>query len=376
MNQVAKSKWKSSRNSLAGKFFVQKINNLKDPEFHAAVNKAYEGEVQIYSGKDYHQNNKEEEISSDIEVYISPVYTGNFEIEGIVLVYLNPGMEDITALIRENKQLQSKAFLSNITHEFRTPLNWMLGFSELIRKENDIEKIKEYNRDIQQGGKVLLSLIDRLIEMSSIIRKETLFEKQEFSLIKILDETAAIISNEIRLLDKKINVSLNISLNDGRKDITIKSDQRKLKQVLTYLTHNAVKFTTSGYIEIGCRELPEEIILFYVKDTGIGISVDVLHYIYEIFRKEAHHSPFLTEGQGLGLTLTKNYISLMGGDIWVESESGNGAKFYFTIKNHNKITVTESEIIKSKSERRFSSNLITKLLNRICQGNQTFLFLK
>mgnify|MGYP006292443871 FL=1 len=351
---------------MTGKFFVQKINNLKDPEFHAAVNKAYEGEVQIYSGKDYHQNNKDEEISSNIEVYISPVYRGNFETEGIVLVYLNPGMEDITALIRENQQLQSKAFLSNITHEFRTPLNWMLGFSELIKKENDIEKIKEFNRNIQQGGEALLNLIDRLIEMSSIIRNETLFEKQDFSLVKTLNETAAIISNEIRLLEKKINVSLNISLNDAKKDISIKSDQRKLKQVLTYLTHNAVKFTTSGYIEIGCRELPERMILFYVKDTGIGISGDVLHYIFEIFRKEAHHSPFLTEGHGLGLTLTKNYISLMGGDIWVESESGKGAKFYFTIKNHSNIVVPEPEITESKPKRRFSSNLITKLLNRVC----------
>ncbi|MFW5820101.1 MAG: sensor histidine kinase [Bacteroidota bacterium] len=362
MNPVARNRWNSTGKFIKINRFAPKINHLNDPDFHKAINEAYEGEVRIYRGVIKQEETGDEE-PAQIEVFISPVYENNFTVGGIVLVYLTPGIEDITTLTRENQQLQSQTFLSNITHELRTPLNWMLGFSELIEKEKDIQKIREYNENIRHGGKVLLTYIEKLIEMSMLIRDVSKIEIHEFSLMKILNETRAIISNEIRILDKKINVDLNVSLNDSKKDIQVKSDQRKLKQVLTYLTHNALKFTTSGYIEVGCRELPANMILFYVKDTGIGISEDVLHYIFEIFRKDTHYSPFFTEGQGLGLTLTKAYVSLMDGDIWVESQSGKGTQFYFTIKNHDSSATPEPNKEKIQAERNLFSALRKTLSN-------------
>ncbi|MFW5820586.1 MAG: sensor histidine kinase, partial [Bacteroidota bacterium] len=335
MNTVAKNKWKASSNSLTGKLFIQKLQDLSDPVFSSSVERAYQGEIQIYKGNDFHKTTiSKSSEEQKIEVFISPVYGKNLKVSGIAMVYLSPDLEHVTALLRESQQIQSRAFLSNFTHEFRTPLNWMLGFSDLIDREKDLNKIKEYNKNIQNGGKVLLTLVEKLIEMSSLMKDETELEVQEFSLSGILIETRNILNIEIRIVGNKINVRLNIFLNNNQDDILLRTDQRKLKQVLTYLIHNSLKFTTSGYIEIGCRELPENMILFYVKDSGIGISKDILHYIYEIFRKETAASPFLTNGHGLGLTLTRSYVNLMGGKIWVESESGKGARFFFTIKNH------------------------------------------
>jgi signal transduction histidine kinase len=334
MNAVAKEKWKKGKDYTTAQPLIQKKTQNEASSFLNSIEAAYRGEVKVYKGPDYHKiseaNNSDSEV---IEVFMSPVYEEDLKICGVLLIYLNPGIQDVAKYVYRNEHLQARSFLSNISHEFRTPLNWMLGFSELIDKETDITKIKEYNKNIQNGGKVLLALIDRLIEMSYLIRNETILEKQEFQLSKIISEAYSIISNEVKVLRNKINIQVNTSVNYFHENYPVITDQRKLKQVLVYLSHNALKFTESGYIEIGCKELPDNMLLFHVKDTGIGISDDILHYIFEIFRKEVKSSPFLSEGQGLGLSLTKGYVSLMGGNIWVESKSGEGSTFYFTIKN-------------------------------------------
>ncbi len=356
INNRAKEKWYFSKGLLSEEKEIRIQEHPEDSTFNSLIGKAYQGEIQIYSGIDYHYGKQADGETENIEAFILPISQENLKESGILIICPVTDKGCIANLIRQNDITQTKSFLSNISHEFRTPLNWMLGFSELIERENDIKKIRELNKNIRYGGKVLLSLMNKLIEMSSLSRNEAIIEKQEFSLAKLLVETVSILNNENKILESRISVYYMVSLNNSGEDLLILSDQRKLKQVLTCLTHNAMKFTSAGFIEIGCRELPDGVLLFHVKDTGTGISEDIQHYIFEIFRKEKPYSSFLKNGRGLGLTLAKSYVSLLGGNIWVQSESGRGTTFFFTIKNQmkNDEKIADEPIPGSRDKKVFS----------------------
>jgi CheY-like chemotaxis protein len=231
--------------------------------------------------------------------------------------------EDVTEIIKSKKKIEQadkmkSTFLSNMSHEIRSPLNAIIGFSDLLDTNNK----KEYISIIKQSSISLLKLIDDILDMSKIEVGQLSINKTIFNIKNSFNE---LYNTNYPLL--KNNVLLNIKkIND---DIFINTDELRFKQILNNLINNSIKFTESGNIEVGYNIIKKNII-FYVKDTGIGISNEDKDKIFNRFyRKTTKY------GNGLGLCISKELSKLMNGDIWVESEINKGSTFYFKLPYNN-----------------------------------------
>jgi PAS domain S-box-containing protein len=224
----------------------------------------------------------------------------------------------------ESTKLKS-AFLANIGHEIRTPLSGIIGFANLLRNpELTGEEKEKYLGILKESGNRMLNTLNDIIEMSSIearesIRSNNIVDINE--LINILFDSYAQEANKKGLsflLDNKLK---NISF-------SIFTDRNKLESILSNLLKNSVKFTSAGYIEFGSRTEDEQL-LFYVKDTGIGIPSERLSSIFHRFVQAdlSVSRPF--EGSGLGLSIARAYAELLEGKITVESQEGKGSTFHF-----------------------------------------------
>jgi signal transduction histidine kinase len=225
----------------------------------------------------------------------------------------------------ESDRLKS-AFLANMSHEIRTPMNGILGFCSLLKRNNlDEEKRIQFIEIIESSGMQLLSTINDIIEIAKIESNLATINKIETNLNTILDDLFQIFHNQIKA--KKLEFKLFKPLLDN--DAYIYTDEIKIKQILSNLVSNAIKFTEKGSIEIG-YEINNRI-LFYVKDTGIGISSAHYEIIFEHFRQIDFSDKRKYGGTGLGLTIAKALVELLGGEIWLDSELGKGTTFYFTV---------------------------------------------
>ena len=231
------------------------------------------------------------------------------------------------------------SFLANLSHEIRTPLNAILGFSSLICERNmtDDEQ-KKYKTIIESSGDGLLSLINDIIDFSKIEAGHLDIIISDISIVKVLNEIEQIFRLEIKKhqynLQKDIELKTNID--DKISSLVLRTDEIRLKQILSNLIGNAIKYTDKGFIEVGCNVLDaENMVEFYVKDTGIGIDKDQQKIIFQRFRKAENDNANLYRGAGLGLSISKHLVSLLGGQIRVESNPGEGSVFYFTLPlNH------------------------------------------
>ena len=265
--------------------------------------------------------------------------------DGNRLVSLEGFITDITQrkklteeliLAKEDAEKSDKiksTFLASMSHELRTPLNAVIGFSELIHKDSNIEDILNFNAIINKSGNNLLALIEDLFDISLIETGDINIEHERFSIEETLDEVHSIITSEQTNLGKEeLQLKRNIKLQNT--DLILNSDQNRIKQVLLNLLKNALKFTKSGSVEFGCEEIIQNqipMIKFHVTDSGIGIPLDKQELIFEVFRQVDESQTRIYGGTGLGLTICKRLINLLGGEIWVNSEEGKGASFYFTI---------------------------------------------
>ena len=225
----------------------------------------------------------------------------------------------------ESEKLKT-AFLHNISHEIRTPLNAICGFSEFLKDETLIpQKRAEFAEIIINSGYQLSSIIDDIVSISSIESGLAKPKYKKFSLNELLEEIYKI------FLPKSQSKGIILKLNKPNLGVNeILSDKTKLSQIISNLISNALKFTEAGSIEIG-YSLTENFIEFFVKDTGIGIDKGDYSKIFERFQQANSSISFNYGGTGLGLSIAKAYTELLGGKIWVESQLGQGSKFYFTI---------------------------------------------
>ena len=238
-------------------------------------------------------------------------------------------IEDLVAAkekAEESDRLKS-AFLANVSHEIRTPMNGILGFADLLKQpELTGEELHHFIGIIEKSGERMLNIINDLINISKIesgqmdinITETNINEQIEFLYNFFLPEAK----------QKKIELKHTCPLPVNRSFIT--TDREKLYAILTNLIKNALKFTPTGSISFG-YQLSKNKVLFYVKDTGIGIPLNKQKTIFERFvqANSDHKSRF--EGAGLGLAISKAYIEMLGGKIWIESEVGKGTCFYFTL---------------------------------------------
>lgn len=226
----------------------------------------------------------------------------------------------------EADQLKS-AFLLNVSHEVRTPMNGILGFTSLLREPKlTNEDRQKYIDIIENSSKRLLNTVNDLINISKIDTEQVELMKEEFSVKK---EIESIYYHFVDQAAQK-KLELIIDPSDFSKLGIIKTDRTKFSFIFSSLIDNAIKFTEKGEIIIGCFKNSDRL-KFFVKDTGIGISEDMHHKIFKNFFQVERGYTRNYEGSGLGLSISKAYVQMFGGEIWVDSKNGKGSAFYFTI---------------------------------------------
>jgi len=232
----------------------------------------------------------------------------------------------------ESDRLKS-AFLANMSHEIRTPMNAILGFAELITmpdSEVTPEEKLNFIKLINSSGNNLLRLIDDIIDISKIEAGQIKIHKKECRLNQTLKDIQHSFL-EMRKQQGKENINILLNENAKNQNLIIKTDPLRLNQILTNLIGNALKFTENGFIEFGYEILNEDKLLFYVKDTGVGMERKKKNIVFDRFTKIEDDKSRLYRGAGLGLAISKSLVELLGGKIWVESAPNEGSTFYFTL---------------------------------------------
>ncbi|OFY39015.1 MAG: hypothetical protein A2X18_05640 [Bacteroidetes bacterium GWF2_40_14] len=267
-------------------------------------------------------------------VIISPLLFHSGNISNFILI-----MEDITEKKKmiddlviakekaeENDRLKT-AFLHNISHEIRTPMNAIVGFCDLLNDpELKPDEYKHYTEIITQSSHQLLSIITDIVNLSTIEAGQERIMANNLNVNSICSYVYE--QFILKVEHKGIEISYNTSLPDN--EATIISDETKLTQVLTNLLSNAVKFTNLGSIEFGYL-FKNDTLEFYVTDSGIGIPEEKHDEIFKRFYQIDRSENRQYGGSGLGLSISKTYIELLGGKIWLTSEAGKGTTFYFNI---------------------------------------------
>jgi PAS domain S-box-containing protein len=230
----------------------------------------------------------------------------------------------------ESDKLKS-AFLANMSHEIRTPMNGILGFANLLKQPDLSEETQQkFIKIIEKSGERMLNIINDLIDISKIESGQMEVTLSETNLHETLDFLYSFFKTDAG--KKGIDLSFYSPLKQD--EATIITDSGKLYAILTNLIKNAIKFTLKGTVDFG-YEIKGEFIEFYVKDTGIGIPKDKQRKVLERFIQADFKLSSGYEGAGLGLSISRAYIEMLGGKLTLESEPGVGSQFYFTIPRSN-----------------------------------------
>jgi PAS domain S-box-containing protein len=229
----------------------------------------------------------------------------------------------------ESDRLKSM-FLSNMSHEIRTPMNAIVGFAEMLH-DTDLKRIEKdkFIDAIIRSGDSLLHLINDIIDISKIEAGQLKLTSAECNINELLNELELDFTSELER-HRKTNILLHIQKGFNAPEFRIYTDPVRLRQVLSNLIGNAIKFTDEGFIEIGYR-IEAGRLLFYVRDSGVGISPEHQKLIFERFGQVKTQESRNLEGTGLGLTISKNLVGLLGGKLWVDSYPGEGSTFWFTL---------------------------------------------
>lgn len=230
----------------------------------------------------------------------------------------------------ESDRLKS-AFLANMSHEIRTPLNGILGFLELLDKPDlTAEQRKRYIKIVNKSGQRLLDTINDILEISMIEAGQSVVQKVEVNTEEIMHYFHLFFVQQAQ--DKGLTVELDHYVTES--DAIIQTDKNKLESILTNLIKNAIKFTNEGGVVFG-NYLDDKFLVFYVKDTGIGIPEERMEAVFDRFVQADNSLTRQHEGSGLGLSIVKSYVEMLGGRIWVQSEPNNGSTFYFSIARNS-----------------------------------------
>jgi PAS domain S-box-containing protein len=236
-------------------------------------------------------------------------------------------------IAKERVEISEKlknAFLGSITHEIRTPINGIMGFMSLIENElKDNPHTKEYIEIINSCCNQLVSVMDDIIYVSKIKAGDVALNIDIIDVNEFIQNVFSAYSASVKEKGLKFELKFSKSFNH----IFLKTDKTKLKHIFDYLIKNAIKFTNEGCITLG-YQIESTHIIFYVKDTGIGISKEIQSLIFDYFRQADYSLSRKYGGIGLGLSISKSLIGYLNGKIWLESELGKGTTFYFSINKN------------------------------------------
>lgn len=252
----------------------------------------------------------------------------------------------------ESDRLKS-SFLANLSHEIRTPINAIIGFSEILSDKNLTDNEREnFNQIIARSSDTLLNLINDVIDFSKIEAGFLKVNITNVNLNKITRLVTDIFNLELKRQNSEAekNIDFKVEISEKCESAVISTDEIRLMQIISNLINNAIKFTQKGEIVFGCRiDEQHKNIQLYVKDTGIGIEEKNFKIIFERFRKVEDNKNQLYRGAGLGLAISSELINLLGGKISVKSELGKGSEFVISIplsenlNEKNKFTTINSK---------------------------------
>jgi len=227
----------------------------------------------------------------------------------------------------EQSDRLKSAFLANMSHEIRTPMNGILGFSELLKEPGLTgEKQQEYIRIIEKSGARMLNIINNIVDISKIEANQMNVDIKDCNINEKVEFIYIFFKPQVEEKGMQLIYKNSLPINEA----IIRSDNEKIYSILTNLVKNAINYSKVGTIEFGYIKRGENL-EFYVKDTGIGISKDRQSAIFERFIQADISDKMARQGAGLGLSISKAYVEMLGGKIWVESEEGIGSTFYFTL---------------------------------------------
>tara|TARA_R110001583_G_scaffold16155_1_gene65604 strand:+ start:1955 stop:3985 length:2031 start_codon:yes stop_codon:yes gene_type:complete len=338
VNKAYETLWGIPASKTLNCFNILECETIKEAGLMKYVEKAYEGEP--VSIQDYQFTPKNilpldcEGSERWLSTRIYPLKGQNDEVTHIVVTH-----EDVTqqkeaeSALRKAKEKAEEsdrlktAFLANMSHEIRTPMNGILGFAELLKQPISYEENQGlYVELIEQSGARMLNLIDDLVNISKL-------ESGQMELLisdtDINKQIEYVYNSLIAEADSK-NIELHISgLLDDNETI-IRTDREKLDVILRNLVKNAIKFSKKGSVEINVKKKGDHI-EFFVKDMGIGVPEERQDAIFDRFIQADVGDKRAFEGAGLGLSITKAFVNMLGGDIWIKSKENVGSTFYFTL---------------------------------------------
>lgn len=249
------------------------------------------------------------------------------------ITHIEKELEVAMRRAEESDKLKS-AFLANMSHEIRTPMNGILGFAELLKSPNlSGSEQQEFIEIIEKSGIRMLNIINDIIDISKIESGHVEVYLSESNINKQIAYIHTFFKPEVEAKGLKLRHKIPLP----KEEAVVITDREKLYAILTNLVKNAIKYTNSGSIDFGYNK-KGEFIEFFVKDTGIGICENMKDKIFSRFIQSTTNPCNETQGAGLGLAITKAYVEMLGGEIWMNSEQGVGSEFFFTIPySQNKV---------------------------------------
>lgn len=267
---------------------------------------------------------------------------------------INTELADAKEQAEESDRLKS-AFLANMSHEIRTPMNGIIGFASLLKIPNLTgDQLKKYVSIIEKSGERMLNIINDLIDISKIAAGQMELIISPCNVNDQMEYLYTFFKPEA----KKEGLKLSFSNTLTSEEAVINTDTEKLYAILTNLIKNSIKYTHEGSIEFGYLKKGDNL-EFYVKDTGIGIDKERHEAIFRRFVQADIEDKKAYEGAGLGLSITKAYVEMLDGKIWVESEEGKGSQFYFTLPY---FPVKKEEIVNQPGSKTLVSSKKLKIL--------------
>jgi len=270
-----------------------------------------------------------------------PIYDSNGKITGIVGI-----TKDITQSILDRQNLieaKRKAeegerlksfFFANMSHEIRTPINAIVGFSDLLLQKELDDDSKKYLKYIINSGDTLMNLIEDIINIAKIEVNQLRITLSDIKIYDIFEEVFKFAENRKLHLNKD-NLEIKFEYIETQKDLIIKTDEFRVKQILNNFVSNALKFTDVGSITISYKILDNKKLHFFVKDTGNGIPKDKQKIIFQQFGQVEEDLTKNRAGTGLGLSITDNIVKLMNGSMWLESEINLGSTFFVELPTNS-----------------------------------------
>ena len=277
-------------------------------------------------------------IASLWETYVTLVpeskYYGGVALSfGLIILLFMSGIKTAREMLAMEQEKQAAIiageaktkFLANMSHEIRTPINTIIGMNEMILRENHNEAIEEYARSVHNASKLLLGLINDVLDFSKIESGKLDIYEADYHLTKMLGD----VIQGSRMKAEAKNLSLNTQIDENLPAV-LKGDEIRIRQILNNLLSNAVKYTKQGAVTLTVKGIhtSEEFALYIlVEDTGIGIKPEDVDKLFDSFKRLEEQKNRYIEGTGLGLNITRQLVELMGGEIEVKSEYGKGSSF-------------------------------------------------